>query len=357
MSDLLAVGTYTETMPHVTARGTGIHLLGFDRRTGAITDGPAVPGSRNPTYLTANRAGTRLYAVEEIGEAEGASADIYRLDAAAPTLTLLERLPALGGAPCHVALDGDERRLFVSNYAAGTFITYPLRPDGLAAGEGHRIRRVGSGPNRARQEGSHIHQGVPTPDGRHVLVADLGADEIARFPLTGSTVAPEPDLVVQTPPGGLPRHLAFLGDGKIVAVVLELGGTVELYGYDGTGLEHRVSAATLPPDWTGPVAAAAIRAHPNGRFLYVSNRGHDSLAGFELAADGCSLRTLGWWPSGGRTPRDFILTDDGRFLVAAHQDSDSIVVFAIDPGNGALTPVAEKGGIGSPVSLHLVRRG
>jgi 6-phosphogluconolactonase len=355
-SHILIVGTYTDSLPHVEARGRGIHLFGFDGETGQIVDGPVIEGMKNPTYLNVSRDGTLLYAVQEMGEADGAAVDVFALDSTGSEVRHLTSRPAQGSWPCHVGLDLDERRLYVSNYLSGSFVAYPLDPDGIPADTGLKIQRSGTGPNPDRQEGPHVHQGVPTPDGLHVLICDAGTDTIARHRLVGDSIDPEPNLIVEAAGGSLPRHLAFLTDGSGFLVQHELDGTVVSYRYGSETIEKVATVSALPVDWTGVRSGAAIRAHPEGRFVYASNRGHDSIVGFDLAGGLANPIQIGWWSTAGATPRDFIISEDGRFLIAANQDGDNLTVFAIDAGSGALRQVGTREGVGSPVCVQLVAR-
>jgi 6-phosphogluconolactonase len=343
---VLIIGTYTDSLPHVRARGRGIHLLGFDSSTGMISDGPVGSDLKNPTYLTVSRDGARLYAVRELDEDQGASLDTFALDAATPALTKLSSVAALGGCPCHVALDAGEKRLFVSNYATGSFVAFALDAEGLPQPNPLKIQREGSSLNPERQQGPHVHFGAPTPDGENVLVCDAGADEIVRHRFEGTTIAPNPDLVLKSDPGSLPRHLAFLPDGGGFLVIHELAAKIDAYRYAAEGAQ-RV---------TGAKGAAAIHAHPNGRFVYASNRGHDSIFGVDVSAGLDALKPIGWWSTHGATPRDFAIDPSGRFLVAANQDSHNLTVHAIDAETGELSLMSSGHEIGSPVCLVFVPR-
>jgi 6-phosphogluconolactonase len=344
----LIIGSYTDTMPHVVGRGTGISVLRL--KDGTLSQLATFEGLRNPTYLALSADGRLLYAVEELDEGDGAGAAVLALDASAGTLSLLTRIPVMGDAPCHVSLANDESRLFVGNYGSGNFVAIPLGPDGLPGGEGADIRRSGSGPDPERQQGPHVHQVVPAPDGNHVLICDAGADEIARYRLEDTGVDPFADHVAKAPEGSLPRHLVFSADGAHAFVLHELANTIATYAYSSDGLAPLSVVSTLPEGFAGRSAAAAIRLHPSGRFLYASNRGHDSIAGYKIGGDG-RLSPVGWYDTRGRTPRDFAIDPTGRILVAANQDSHSLAVFLIDQQTGALEPVGETHAIGSPVCV------
>jgi 6-phosphogluconolactonase len=347
---LLAVGTYTEPMPHVNGRGAGIHLLRFDRDQGRFGAQTVAGGLRNPTYLAASAAGDRLYAVCEIAAEEGPTLETYAVDQSALTLTHLARMPIAGGWPCHVSLHEAARQIYVSNYASGTFVVFDLDAQGRPAGAPALITRQGRGPRDDRQEAPHGHCALPSPDGRAVFLCDLGTDAIARHPIIEGRVATMPDATIAASPGAGPRHIAFTPSGRSLLAIHELSSTISLHSLADPA-RTLAEIATLPPSWSGANTGAAIRVHPSGRFVYASNRGHDSVfaAGLDEAAG--TLRPLGTWPSGGRTPRDIALTPDGRFLLAASQDEHVIAVFAVDPARGALTDTAHRLSLPSPVCL------
>jgi len=352
---LLIVGTYTHSLPHVVARGRGLHLLGFNTKTGKITDGPVVETVRNPTYLAVSKDASRLYSVQELAEEDGSAIDVFALDAKGRKLTHLAKRDAQGGWPCHVGLDQDERRLFVSNYLTGSFVTYPLDAEGLPHEEGHKLQREGSSVNPDRQTGPHVHHGVPTPDGQHVLICDAGTDEVARHRLEGDTIAEEADLVLKSDPGTLPRHLAFLPDGSGFIVVHELGAKVDAYLYGADEIKRVSELSTLPADWSGPKSGATIRIHPSGRFAYTSNRGHDSIFGIDLGNGLDKMTPIGWWSTRGAAPRDFIIDPTGHFLIAANQDGHNLTVYRIDQDSGALEVVGEDFAVESPVCVAIVK--
>jgi len=346
----LVIGTYTHSLPHVVARGKGIEVLRWNSNTHAFTPISTFTGLRNPTYVAPGRPGL-LYAVEELFEQDGASAVALAFDDQTADIREIGRAAAEGDWPCHISLDKAGRRLFVSNYLSGSFLTYELDETGAPTGETLKIQRDGTGPNAAQQEGPHVHQGVISPDGSAVLICDAGTDEIACHLLTERLIDPQPETVIKTTGGYLPRHLVFSADGKTIYVLHELGCAVRAYSY-GTGEPaFLMEASTLPVDFSGESACAAIRLHPNGRFLYASNRGHDSIVAMELGADGASMKPIGWYSTRGQTPRDFAIDPTGRFLVAANQDSHSICIFRIDADSGVLTPVGDIHEIGSPVCV------
>jgi 6-phosphogluconolactonase len=347
----LIVGSYTVSMPHVRAMGEGISVLRLDRREGRLTHISTFGELRNPSYLALSEDKRRLYAVEELLEKEGASAATLSFNSEAGALSLLNSVSAMGDAPCHIALDRSGERLFVCNYGSGNFITYALDADGLPTGEPVNIRHQGKGANPERQEGPHIHQATAMPDGRSVLICDAGTDTIARYSIASGLISPSPDMVVQAKPGALPRHLVISNNGRLAFVVHELGCTIGSYACEPEGLRPLSEVSTLPDGVQGSSACAAIRLHPSGRFVYVSNRGHDSIAAFEISPDSGSLRSIGWYDTRGKAPRDFAIDPTGGILVAANQDSHSLSVFRIDQSSGELIATGELFEIGSPVCV------
>lgn len=348
----LIVGSYTVSLPHVQARGEGISFIDLDPATGRFTPVVTESGLSNPSYLALDKARDLLFAVEEMAEADGAAVVAFAIDAEAATLTRLARVPAHGDWPCHIGFDQDRRRLFLSNYLSGSFVTWPLDDQGLPHGAARVIRRTGSGPNPERQEGPHVHFALASPDGRHVIVCDAGTDEVVFYPLLDRTdVGPQPDLVLSAPPGALPRHLELSGDGKRLFCVSELGNIVTTWALDGTKAELLGHVSTRPSGNATPSASSAIRLHPGGRFLYTGNRGDDSIAVFDITGSDGLPKLIGTVLSGGATPREMAISPDGSVMVVCNQDSHILQAFSIDAATGALTALGTGFETGSPVCV------
>jgi 6-phosphogluconolactonase len=344
------IGSYTESMPHVEGKGKGVSLLSLDFQTGRFEEVAAFEAIRNPTYLALAQDGHALYAVEELDDAAQASVVVLPMDGDG-SLNLAKRVSARGSAPCHVSLDSSGKRLFVANYGSGSAVAYGLDHQGLPDDDDVTvIQRTGSGLVADRQESPHVHQVLVMPGDRHVLVCDLGSDEIARYPIDDRGISSEPDVVLKVPGGSLPRHIVCSRDGRRLYVAHEATCNVGAYAIERDGFTLLSETRTVPADYSDPSFCAAIRLHPNGRFLYVSNRGHDTIVGYEILADG-GLKTFGWYPTSGKTPRDFAIDPTGRYLVAASQDSHSLVCFEIDRESGTLTTIGEPFEIGSPVCV------
>jgi 6-phosphogluconolactonase len=355
--DFLFVGTYGEPAS-AGRRGRGIHALRFDRAAMRLEPVALATGIRNPSFLVCDAARDVLFCVQEVadfgGMASGAVGAL-RIDRASGALSALGAAQASGGAdPCHLVLAPDGRHVLVANYTGGSVAVLPVGADGAVSPACAVIRHVGSGPDPERQDGPHAHCVALDPSGRFALVAELGLDRIMvyGFDAAAGLLAPNArqPWIAAAPAAG-PRQAVFHPGGRFVYAVNELDSTVSAYGFDpqaGTLRALRTLSA-LPTGVAGRNHCAELQIHPAGRFLYVSNRGHDSIAVFALdPADG-AIEPRGHVASGGRTPRHVCLAPDGDFLVAANQDSDRVVLFAIDPANGMPVPTGHAVRIGSPV--------
>lgn len=350
---LLLIGTYTERLPHVDGKGAGMHLIRFDESTGQFGPGSVTGGYRNPTYLATSPRGDRLYCVCEIEAHEGASVETFSLDAKTMSLTHLGSVLSQGGHPCHVSVNTDATHLYVSNYGTGSCAVYDLDDEGLPHLQ-TTLQRSGSGPRTDRQAEPHAHCAIASPDGRHLYLCDLGTDVIARHPIEVGLVATHPDRELATAPGAGPRHIEFSPSGRSLLGLHELSSTLSLYRLEGDDAVEVASIGTLPEGWFEPNTTAAVHVHPSGRFVYASNRGHDSIFGVKLDEEADTLSPIGHVAAGGRTPRDFAITPNGRYLLAASQNDHLINVFRIDPDLGTLAFTGTRLQVSSPVCLCFV---
>jgi 6-phosphogluconolactonase len=347
--DLLYVGTYTES-----TRSEGIYLVRMDRRSGELLRVGAVNAGANPSFLTIHPNGRALYAVNEL---ETGMVSAFAIETATGALTRLNDQPSEGGAPCFVSVDRSGRALLVANYAGGSVALLPIQPNGALA-PAHVVQHTGTGPNAERQEAPHAHCILPDSSNRFVLVADLGADRVFVYRLDldkKSLRHVEPGYAVMRPGAG-PRHIAFHPKLPLVFVANELDSTVATLRFDSArgALTVLDARSTVPAEWTGTNYPADIHVEPHGRTLYVSNRGHNSIAVFSVAESTGALALDQVVSTDGDWPRNFSLHPSGRWLLVANQRSDSVVVFGCDPENGRLTPTPQRIAIPSPVCLQFL---
>jgi 6-phosphogluconolactonase len=336
LSHLIFLGTYTKN------GSRGIYSVRLDGITGALSAPTLVAETPDPAWITLSPDRRFLYALHP----SAAQAIGYTVDPSTPALTPLPVAappPPPAQPPSHLAVDATGRTLLAANYREGFVAAIPLRPDGTL-GPATKIQHSGHGPDPKRQDAPHAHSVTVSPDNRHVIVCDLGLDKIFSYALdpASATLSPAAAPFVATAPGAGPRHFKFGPDGRFAYALTEMGGTLEAFTYTAaTGaLTPLQTISCLPPDFAGLKWGAEVRVHPNGRFLYTSNRTHDSLTVFALAPDTGRLTPVELVPCGGQNPRNFALSPDGRWLVCAHQDSPDLTVFRVDPSTGrlALTP-------------------
>ena len=352
---LVNVGTYT-------GKGSeGIYAFRFDPATGETSWIGLVAATDNPSFLAVDPKGRFLYAVNELDtfrdEPTGAIS-VFALDSESGKLKLLQQVSSLGAGPAHVSLDKSARYLMVANYNGGNVAVFPIGNDGRLGRHSAFVQDVGSSLNPERQAGPHAHSMQVTNDNRLAIVADLGLDKLLLYRFnanTGSLVQGRPPFVAVDPGGG-PRHVAFAPSGKNVYAVNEMASKVAVFAYKpGSGtLQGIQTIPTLPKDFAGQNTAAEIVVDAKGRFLYVSNRGDDSIAVFSINPDDGKLKSLEWVPSGGKTPRNFVIDPTGTWLFAANQDSGNIKLFRIDQTSGRLTPTDESLKVVSPVCVRFV---
>jgi 6-phosphogluconolactonase len=319
---LLAVGCYTNRSDRA------IHVLDATDPTAPLTEIAHAGGIEHASFLAAHPTAPVLYAVSETTGPDGGAVVALALGADGEPAEI-DRVPSHGGAPCHVSVDADGSHVYVANYVTGDVAAHRLLPDGTFGDLLAVHHHEGSGPT-ARQEGPHAHCIVPGPDGRRVYAADLGTDRVYRYVHTGDGF--DLEGVTDLPPGSGPRHVVFHPDGTTAFVLCELDSTINAFDVDDGNLTPIASVPTLPAGFDGASIAAEVRVHPDGRHVYASNRGHDSIAVLAWDAEQRRLDALAHVPSGGRTPRNFVLHPDGEHLIVAHQDSDSIVTFDLVDG-------------------------
>jgi 6-phosphogluconolactonase len=338
---IVYVGTYTS------GASKGIYAFRFNSSTGKMTEPTLAAENSNPAFLVAHPNGKFLYAANENPNG------MVSAFATGGKLMLLNSVSSRGAGPCHVAIDRTGKWLFAANYNSGKVAVFPVGADGKLGDASTVVQHSGSSVNRERQEGPHAHEVVVSADNHFVLVPDLGADRVViyRFDAAKGTLTASTPAFAKAAPGAGPRHLAFSPDGKFVYVLNELAASITAFRYRDGSMKELRTISTLPADFAGAKSGAEIAVHPSGKFLYASNRGHDSIAVFRIDSSKGTLTAEGHAPTQGKTPRNFAIDPTGGYLLAANQDSSTVVVFAIDPKTGGLTPTGQVVLIPSPVSL------
>jgi len=352
---LVYIGTYTR------GKSEGIYVYRMDRATGALRYSSKATGIQNPSFLALHPQGRYLYAVNELKEFGGKSSgavSAFSIDSRTGALTFLNQQPSLGTDPCHLSVDKTGRYVLVANYSSGSVCVLPIQQDGRLGQHTDFIQHQGSSVNPQRQQGPHAHSVILDTSNRFAFVADLGMDKIMVYQLDLSAGKLKPHSVpfVQVQPGAGPRHFTFHPSNKYAYVINEIGSTVTAFTYDATRgvLKEVQTVPTLPQGFSGTNHCADIHVHPSGRFLYGSNRGHDSIAIFSIDEATGKLTPIGHESTQGKTPRNFAIDPSGAFLLAANQNSDSIVTFRIDQQTGKLTPTGHVAEVPMPVCLKLV---
>lgn len=349
------VGTYTD------GTSRGIYRTSLDLATGTA-NAPVLAGeAKNPTFLALHPSGRFLYAVSELDELAGVKTGgvlAFAIDATTGDLKLLNQQPSQGGAPCHLVVDKTGKSVLVANYGGGNVAVLRIAADGRLEPASSVRAHEGSGPNAARQQKPHAHGIYLDAAERFAVAPDLGADRVFvyRFDAQKGTLEPHGAAVLE--PGSGPRHLAYHPSGRFAYVINELTSTIAAFGYDATKGELRPleTVKTLPEGFQGTSYAAEIEVSRDGRFLYGSNRGHDSLVVFRVDPTSGRLTLAGHVPVGGSWPRQFTIEASGRVLLAAHQRGGTLAFFKLDPQSGLPAPLGTSVAVDRPACLLPVAR-
>ena len=346
------VGTYTQREAHVEGKASGIHRCTFDPATGALTPVETVPAGANPSFLALGPGGRALYAVNETSDGPngGGTVSALRLNEAGRPV-LLNAQPSGGRAPCHLSVDPAGEFVFVANYGSGTVAVLRVLPNGQLGALTDVVQHGGSGPNKARQEGAHAHMVLPGPGG-FVYAVDLGADRVFSYRLNRQwgTLHPADQPWAAMPPGSGPRHLAFDPAGRFAYVLGELRSSLTVLHVDAV-------AGALTPAQTLTLAAqedadgGEVQCSADGRFVYASLRGENVIVTCAANPDTGALEIVGRAPTDGKTPRFFTLAPGGRFLLAANQDSDTVVSLPLDPATGVPAAGGASAALATPVCI------
>jgi len=360
---LFYVGTYTEAG----SKSKGIYAYSYDADTAQITPLGLAAETTNPSWVTIHPNGRFLYAVNEVQNYKGPnsggvsafSIDRSKDHRATGKLTFLNEMPTRGADPCYVTVDNTGKYVLVANYTGGSVAVFPIREDGSLGEASAFVQHTGHGPNPQRQEGPHAHSINLSPDNRFAFVDDLGLDELLVYKFDsakGSLAANDPPFA-KLAAGAGPRHFALHPSGQFAYVISEMASTVTGFANDAaTGTLHPLQAiSTLPRDFKGQNDDAEVEVDPSGRFLYASNRGHDSIMVFAINVARGTLTPVEYTPTQGKTPRSFEIDPTGTLLFAANQESNNIVIFRIDQNTGRLTPTGQVLDVGAPVCVKFLK--
>jgi 6-phosphogluconolactonase len=349
---LAYIGTYTGP------KSQGIYVARFDAATGKLSSPELAAAVKNPSFLVLDPKRPFLYAVSEMdsfnGQKTGAVSG-FRIEASTGKLTLLNQRSSGGAGPTHLAVDREGKCVLVANYGSGSVAVLPLAADGSLEEPSARVQHRGTSVNRERQAGPHAHFITTDPANRFALTCDLGLDKVLVYQLDAAKglLTPNDPPAAQVEPGSGPRHLAFDPHGRFAYLINEMTATLTVFDYDAKNgtLKEVQTCSTLPDGFSGFKSGAEVQVHPSGKFVYASNRGHDSLAAFAIDRRSGRVKLVGHQSAGGKTPRHFALDPTGKWLLAENQDSDSIVVFRVDMATGGLSPAGQTVTIGSPVCV------
>lgn len=349
---IVYIGTYSK------GGSKGIYVYELDATSGGLRDTGQTAEAKNPSFVTLHPSGRYLYAVSEVGDVRGkpgGGISAFAIDEKSGGLTLLNQQSSKGGGPCHLAVDASGRLLTVANYGGGSIASLPIGEDGRLGEAASFFQHTGSGANPQRQKAPHAHSVTMDAGNRFAFACDLGLDKIFIHRLDGAKgqLIPNDVPFASVHPGAGPRHFAFHPSNRFGYVINELDSTITAFAYDSQRgeLKEIQSLSTLPEGFNGKNSTADIHVHPYGKYLYGSNRGHDSIAIYSIDDATGRLTLVGHQSTQGRTPRNFAIDPTGAFLLAANQESNTIVIFRIDAKTGGLTPTGQTVDVPAPVCV------
>jgi 6-phosphogluconolactonase len=354
---LLYVGTYTQDG----SKSKGIYAFRYDAATQEVTSLGLAAETTNPSWVALHPNGRFLYAVNEVQNYNGPNSggvSAFAIDRATGKLTFLNEVASRGADPCYITVEQSGKYVLVANYTGGSIAAFPISADGKLGNASAFVQHTGHGLNPKRQEAPHAHSVNLSPDERFAFVDDLGLDELLvyRFDQSKGSLKPNKPPFAQFDAGAGPRHFALHPSGKFAYVVSEMASTVTAFSVDlKAGLLHRSQTiSTLPDDFKGENDDAEVEVHPSGKFLYASNRGHDSIAVFAIDPAKGTLTVVEHASTQGKTPRNFAIDPTGTLLFAENQQSNNIVIFRIDEKTGKLTPTGKVLEVGQPVCVKFL---
>lgn len=359
MSYYVFVGTYTTISNRAGLKSEGIYVYQMEPAKGEMSLIQVMRDVMNPSFLAIHPNRKYLYAVNENSQftgKPGGGVSAFAVDAQTGKLSFLNSQLSQGVDPCHVSVDATGKYVLVANYSSGSMSLLPINTDGSLSPAVDFVQHHGSGPDPHRQEGPHVHSVNLDAGNRFVLVADLGLDRLMTYRLDLERGKLILQSEAQGKAGSGPRHLDFHPNGQYVYLVNELNSTLSVYQYDPQDgkLEEIQVAPTLPDGYQGSNFPADVHITPDGKFIYSSNRGHDSLAIFRVDGTSGRLSVIGHASTQGMTPRNFVIDPNGNYLMAANQDSGTIVTFQINKQTGELSPTGQVTQVPAPVCIKIL---
>ncbi|MBI5757268.1 MAG: lactonase family protein [Planctomycetales bacterium] len=336
-----------------------IQAYQLESETGALKLVHRTTGVENPFFMAVSRDQKFLYSIhaKSFGGKDPEQVAAYALEGRTGRLKLLNRQSSRGTASCYLDIDATGKTVLVANYSTGNVASLPVREDGSLGEAASFFQHAGSSVDPARQKGPYAHCIVVSPDNRFAFAADLGLDQVLSYRLDAATakLSPNQPPFVKSPPGAGPRHLTFHPNGRHVYVINELKNSVTLFdfGSESGTLTERQTISTLPEKFAGTSHCADLKITPNGRFLYGTNRGHDSIAAYRLGEDG-RLTLIDIEPSLGKGPQNLVIAAHGKLLLCANMTGNNVAVFRIDAQTGGLKSVGEPVVIPSPSCIRLL---
>ncbi|AQQ71989.1 6-phosphogluconolactonase [Limihaloglobus sulfuriphilus] len=345
------IGTYTSN-----TKSRGIYRSELDLQTGEMSEPQLAAETLNPSFVAVNHNGSALYAVSKT-DSEG-RVNAFNIVESTGELEIIDSQSSKGVSPCYVSIDPSGSNLLIANYSSGSITVLPIGKDARVEPPACSIAHEGKSENAKRQEAPHAHSIITSPDGRYVFAADLGIDKIMVYKLDkdAGKLTPAGDLFAKLRPGSGPRHMAFHPNGKFFYVINELNSTITAFGYDykTAQLSEIETITTLPRSFSGTNLTAQICVHPSGKYLYGSNRGHDSIAAYQINSGNGTLSLIEIETDGINEPRNFNIEPNGNFLVCANQHAGSLITFRIDFETGKLEKTPHKINVPSPVCVDFV---
>ncbi len=350
---LVYIGTYTKTEEQ------GIHWLKLEMATGKLTAVGKLAGQKNPSFLAIHPNKKFLYAVNEIGNYKGEKAggvSAYSIDPKTGALTFLNQQSSKGGAPCHLVVDATGRNVLVANYTGGSVASLPISRKGRLRKASSFVQHEGSSVLKPRQASPHGHSINVSPGNKFAVAADLGLDKVLVYGFNAKGGKLTPAGFTKVAPGAGPRHFAFHPNGKFAYVINEITLTVTAFGWDEAKgkLSELQTITTLPVERGKGMSTAEVQVHPSGKFLYGSNRGHNTIAVFSIDGKTGKLKAIQHQSTLGKTPRNFGIDPTGKFLIAANQSSGDVFTFHINQDTGELKPTSHSVKVPMPVCVKFL---